>query len=155
MAKNLFIVALVLLSIQSTYAQTAIVTAGGENDAVSYSIGQAIVGTATGENGSAEIGVQQTYVLIVSQLKNVINDLDASVTVYPNPTSNILQVKIETDFTTEVSYSLISNSGQLIFQGKSADSNHFQIGMETFPIGTYILRIEQTGKVYNCQVIKK
>lgn len=129
-------------------AQTSVVSAGGEGAELSFSVGQAIAGTAIG-NGSAEIGVQQTYVMKVSGLSEA--ELMAEVTVYPNPTSSFLHITMPD--ATDVVCMLYGENGQLITTSALSCGSE-QIDMRTLPAGNYILRLSGRGKEQIFQVIK-
>ncbi|MCR5050202.1 MAG: T9SS type A sorting domain-containing protein [Paludibacteraceae bacterium] len=144
------------LCIATLNAQVVVVPAGGDGDNFSFSVGQAVVGVASGETGSAEIGVQQSYTLTVLGIEQTPAMTGTSVKVYPNPTASMLRIDVVTNESAEVEYMLYTDHGQLL------ESKHFDpampidIDMTDYPTGTYILRLTQNGQVgAGYQVIKK
>jgi len=81
------------LSAQETF-DTSAGEAVGINGTSSYMIGQLVYTTNTGVNGSLIQGVQQTYSISTSIVKNK-TDLDVALSIYPNPAINKLSLKIE------------------------------------------------------------
>ena len=137
-------------------AQVVVVPAGGDGDQVAFSVGQAVVGEAVGETGSAEIGVQQSYKLSVQGLEQTPGMAGTTVKVYPNPTASMLRVDVATNSANEVEYMLYSDHGQLLDSKRFDPSMPIDIDMTDYPTGTYILRLTQNGQVgAGYQVIKK
>ena len=139
-----------------TRAQIAVVPAGGDGDQVAFSVGQSVAGLAVGETGSAEIGVQQTFTLLVSGLHKIPAMAGTTIAVYPNPTSSMLQINVVSTVEGEVDYELFSIQGQLLESKRFDPKLPMEIDMTGYPQGTYTLRLLQNGKVgAGCQVIKK
>ena len=137
-------------------SQVVVVPAGGDGDQVAVSVGQAAVGVAVGETGSAEIGVQQSYTLTVLGLEETPDMAGVTVKVYPNPTASMLRVDVATDKAVEVEYGLYTDNGQLLESKRFDPSMPIDIDMTDYPVGTYILRLSQGGVVgAGYQVIKK
>ena len=157
--KNIYRFSLLLFMCMCTYvlrAQVAVVPAGGDGDQVAFSVGQAVAGLAVGETGSAEIGVQQTYSLLVSGLHEIPAMAGTAITVYPNPTSSMLQIKVVSTIQGDVDYELFSVQGQLLESKRFDPKLPMEIDMTGYPQGTYTLRLLQNGQVgAGCQVIKK
>jgi|GEM_PF-1916423 len=139
-----------------THAQIAVVPAGGDGDQVAFSVGQSVAGLAVGETGSAEIGVQQTFTLLVSGLHEIPAMAGTTIAVYPNPTSSMLQINVVSTIEGDVDYELFSIQGQLLESKRFDPKLPMEIDMTGYPQGTYTLRLLQNGKVgAGCQVIKK
>ena len=95
--KKLLIAALLLGAFQAQ-AQEAVATSGGNpsgiNGNVSYTIGQVVYTTNTGTTGSIAQGVQQPFeIQIVLGIENF--NINLQMAVFPNPTTNWLQLDIK------------------------------------------------------------
>ena len=101
--KRLKLSAVLLLGLGLTglQAQQSINAAGGNatgsGGMVSYSVGQVAYKTHTGTSGSVSEGVQQPYEISVVTAIEKTKGINLSVTAYPNPTTDFLQLKIENE----------------------------------------------------------
>jgi hypothetical protein len=144
--KKLVFLALCLLSINIITAQTSINAAGGsiENAGVSfsYSIGQVFY-----ETNILNEGVQLPYNIIGVVGIEDIDSIFLNIAAYPNPTSDFLELKIETkdlDFK-NVRYQIFDINGNHL---KSDKIDGFQtiISMENALLGVYILEVKLKNK---------
>ena len=91
-------IAFLLLGLGGLHAQDAVPATGGEatgtSGTASYSVGQVVYTTNTGTTGSVAQGVQQPYDISITV---GINEMPISLewSVYPNPTTGFLTVKVE------------------------------------------------------------
>lgn len=141
---------LLIFSMGYVHAQEAIPAAGGDasgsNGTLSYSVGQVVYTTGSGSTGSMNQGVQQPYDISTNSIVEESDDMTLSV--FPNPTEDVLTLSVEnTDFS-EYNYELYNNQGQLI-QLKSIDANQVNIPMQDLNAATYILilKIKSTDEV--------
>jgi len=136
--------------VQQTSAQTNVNTAGGNitgaTGSVSYSVGQVVNSTITGTTGSVYTGVQLPYeISIISGIEQTGINLDFKA--YPNPTVDNLFLEIDLNAQTpETYYSLIDNSGKVIFYNKVID-NPTTIQLYEMIKGVYYLKISQNDKL--------
>ena len=152
------LVTTLLLGLTQVNAQEAVVTSGGNasgtNGNVSYSVGQTIYTTNLGTNGSVAQGVQQAfeiYTLLGAENFNI----NLQLAVYPNPTTNWLQLEVKnTDFT-NLSYQLFDLNGKMIYNQKvTAETS--TISMEQLPAAIFLLKIVSNNKeVKSFKIIKK
>ena len=135
-------------------AQTAVVVTGGDGQEMTYSIGQAVAGYAEDSDWSTTIGVLQVYPLTIDQLPNVENNLQADVSVYPNPTSALLHIQVADDVS--VNCELAGSNGQIVLRAAHQPAA-FTLNMSTLPAGVYLLRLTTTDKSRQAvfQIIKK
>lgn len=135
-------------------AQTAVVTTGADGPDMTYSIGQAVAGYAESSEGSITIGVLHAYPLTIDQLPNVENNLQADVSVYPNPTSALLHIQVADDVS--VDCELAGSNGQIVLRAAHQPAA-FTLNMSTLPAGVYLLRLTTTDKSRQAvfQIIKK
>jgi len=138
-------IAFLLLSLGELQAQEAVLTSGGEatgnGGTVSYSIGQ-VAYSAIGTNGSVTQGVQQVYE-ITTVLGLELTNITLEVSIYPNPTTDYLQLKIENDESShieELNYQLFTMEGKLV-DSKKIMGSETRIPMEEFRTSTYLLKV--------------
>ena len=144
--KKTVIIVLLLAGLIRAEAQVAETASGGEatgpSGSVSYSVGQVFYTAATSANGSVSSGVQQAYE-ISSTLG--INDetISLELSVYPNPTSDYLTLKVEE--TAQLTYQLYNVQGILI-EEKLVNSYTTGIDLEAHPSATYFLTVLKNSK---------
>lgn len=130
--------AIILLGISTNVAQSqqAVVVAGSDiinnTGSVSYSIGQ-VSYVCGGTDVTISPGVQQTYGKLVVHI-----DSNISITVWPNPVSNLLNINISNKNDKGLVYQLYSIDGRLL-ESKKGDENSLNISMANYTPGNYIL----------------
>ncbi len=137
-----------LLSTGIAFSQEAPVSAGGDltgtNGNVSYSVGQEAYTTDTGTNGSVAQGVQQPYE-IYTVLGSENFNINLQMTVFPNPTANVLTLQIKNYDFSMMNYQLFDLNGRLIESEKiSAEST--TIVIEKYPTAVYLLKVMENNK---------
>ena len=99
---KLCIMLLLVLILTGLKAQEAIPSSGGNasgsGGSVNYSFGQIVYTTNTGINGSVAQGVQQPYEISVVTGVEEANGINLIWTAYPNPATDHLQLKVESNF---------------------------------------------------------
>lgn len=135
---------LCILCFTALRAQNAIPVTGGNasgsGGSVSYSVGQIFYHTFSGTNGSAAEGVQQPYeISVISAVENT-GFIDLVCTVYPNPSSGVLKLIIETPAYQEMRFRLFTMNGVLL-QDKKVRSKETEISLEGFTSSIYILKV--------------
>ena len=153
--KTIFSVAFLLLGLGGLHAQESPTATGGEatgvGGTVSYSLGQVVYTTNTGSNGSVEQGVQQPYEISATVGINE-SSISLEMSVYPNPTTNYLTLKVE--ITKNLSYQLFDMQGKVIVSKKIID-NTTTVVMENLPTATYLLKVTDSNKtVKTFKIIK-
>ena len=138
-------------------AQDAIPTSGGEASgsvgSASYSVGQTVYTTISGTNGTATQGVQQPYeISIVDGLEEL--GINLHVSVYPNPTTDFLQLTIENENLKKFRYQLYDMNGKLL-KNKKITVNETSIAFNNFLSATYYLKVIKGNKeVKTFKIIK-
>jgi hypothetical protein len=153
------IVALLLLGfgITTVYGQQATTTTGGNasgsGGTVAYSVGQVVYNTNTGTtNGSVAQGVQQAYE--ISSVGVNETELNISLQAYPNPTTDYLQLKVESEKLKDLSFQLVDMAGKLI-ESKKITNTTETIRMENLPSASYFLKVCNDNKeVKSFKIIK-
>lgn len=147
--KSIFLSTLVLIAGYGLHAQNNPVTTGGNatgsGGAISYSVGQVVYTTNTGENGTVAQGLQQPYEISTTVGLNE-ETVSLVMSAYPNPTTNHLYLTVE-DFS-NLNYQLIDLAGKVI-ESNNIISTSTLINMEEFPSAIYYINVTQ-----NSQLIK-
>lgn len=123
-------------------AQETVVVSGGNasgsGGSISYSVGQTIQNTISGSNGSAIQGIQFYFESETLSIIDLSSNLEIST--YPNPTSSILNLKVEGLRNLKLSYKLYNLLGVTLANGSITQINN-RINVEDLPSATYILQI--------------
>jgi hypothetical protein len=142
--KKIRIFLLLCMSLTYGYAQQVFTAAGGDNSgpggSVSYSIGTVVYKTNAEAKGSEAQGAQQPYeISVVTGIHDVI-DSDIDCSVYPNPASELLTLKIKNYDYSGLSLKLFDSNGKLLMS-KKAEGNETSIPLYGFVPATYFLKI--------------
>jgi hypothetical protein len=126
--------------------------ASGSGGSVAYSVGQIVYTTSTGTSGSVAQGVEQAYEISSVGIKETA--LNISLSVFPNPTSDFLTLKVQ-DYNNEaLSYNLLDEQGKLVLN-EQITNQETQIAMSTLARGSYFINIVQANKkIQTFKIIK-
>ncbi len=81
--------------------------------------------------------------------------LDAAITIFPNPVSDVLSIKISTADFRNLTLSLIDVTGRLI-QSENVTNSEMQLNMRKLSSGVYIVKIEsEEGGIAVREIVKK
>jgi hypothetical protein len=144
--------------IQTTlFAQNATVAAGGDaagsGGTLSYSVGQLFFNSYTDVTGSLVHGLQQPFEIMV--IDGINQTVSLACSVYPNPTSDILHLKVDNNTSIGMTYQLYDASGKLLLF-KTIENNEASISMQNFVPATYFLKIRDNKKeIKTFKIIKK
>jgi hypothetical protein len=153
--KTITSVAFLLLGLGGLQAQQSPTATGGEatgtGGTASYSVGQVVYTTNTGTNGSMAQGVQQPYEISTTVGINE-TAINLALSVYPNPTTNYLTLKVEDN--SNLSYQLYDLQGKVI-ENKKVVANSTIVKMEGLPKAIYFLNVTKNNKsVKTFKIIK-
>ena len=152
MNKKLITTMALVAAAVGSFAQSAVSSAGYEatgDGTVSATIGQTAFMAVANENGSISQGVQQAYEITT---ETGIDVTEIQLTAFPNPTSDVLNLKIDGDFGT-VTYALYNNSSALVTKG-TANGSETQIQMGAYKPGVYFLEVKMDGKAKKFKVVR-
>ena len=126
--------------------------ATGSGGSVAYSVGQIVYTTSTGTTGSVAQGVEQAYEIYSVGIKET--TLNISLSVFPNPTSDFLTLKVE-DYNNEaLNYTLLDEQGRLVFN-EQITTQDTQVAMSTLARGAYFINVLQANKkIQTFKIIK-
>jgi hypothetical protein len=121
---------------------------------VSYSIGQSVYTTNTGTGGSVSQGVQQPYEIMIVSGFGEVHVISLTASVYPNPTSDIITLKVENYTVENLGYYLYDINGALL-ENKRIESNKTNIVMSNLPPAVYFLKVtERNEEIKAFKIIK-
>ena len=154
---TLFLLAFLLsFSVQAQTSHQVLSATGGDasgsGGSVAYSVGQIVYTTSTGTTGSVAQGVEQAYEIYSVGIKET--TLNISLSVFPNPTSDFLTLKVE-DYNNEtLNFDLLDEQGKLILS-EQITNQETQVAMSTLARGSYFINIVQTNKqIQTFKIIK-
>jgi hypothetical protein len=158
LSKFILVFGLLVYSISSE-AQSTIASsggnAGGTGGSASYTVGQIVYTTDNGTTGSVAKGVQQPYEISVITAIEKAKDISLSCSVYPNPVSDLLTLKIDNYVLTSLTYKLIDVNGKLI-ENKKISGNELTITMSNLSPALYLLKIfDHQKEIKTFKIIKK
>ena len=151
-----FLAFLLSFSVQAQTSHQVLSATGGDasgsGGTVAYSVGQIAYTTSTGTTGSVAQGVEQAYEIYSVGIKETA--LNISLSVFPNPTSDFLTLKVE-DYNNEaLSYNLLDEQGKLVLN-EQIITQDTQVAMSTLARGAYFINIVQANKkIQTFKIIK-
>jgi len=141
------IVAFLLLGLGGLHAQQTVTTTGSEatgtGGTASYTVGQVVYTTNTGTNGNVAQGVQQPFE-ISTTLGISETTINLELSVYPNPTTDFLTLKVEK--TDGLTYQLYDLQGKII-ESKAVNSPSSNISLEAQPTSIYFLKVTKNKQI--------
>lgn len=157
--KIFFIISILMLSLVELQAQESINTAGGNasgsGGSVSYSVGQVFYTSNSDANTSVAQGVQQPYEISVVSSVEEAKSITLSVSAYPNPATDYLQLQIEGEMIENLSFQLADINGKIL-QNQQILNNQTTIIISNYVSSTYFLKVFQSNKeTKTFKIIKK
>lgn len=152
---SVIIILMTHLAISQTVSPELVSSAGDSFNNTSYqldwSIGECV--TATHSAGAYVItqGFHQNTYIITS-----VEDLraDIEMLVYPNPTSDFINLKVESSKVESLQFTITDLSGKVLQNGKFANQTE-QIYFSSYAVGTYLITISQNNQILKSfQIIK-
>ena len=145
MGKTILVFLLLSGSSFATSAQHATLSTGGDasgsGGTSSYSIGQLVYTTNQGVTGSITQGVQQPFIIeAITGLDEL--GISLNLIAYPNPATDFVQLKVESEMLTDISYQLYNMQGKMLGSNKLTEIQT-GIDMTSFSPATYILKVIQ------------
>ncbi len=132
----------------SVSAQESINAAGmnlsGSNGNLTSSIGQTFYETSASSSRSVSAGVQQAYE-ITETLGSEITEINLSLKIYPNPTPDVIYLKVGFNDYKKYRYELFDGSGKVL-TSNVVNESQTSIIMSAYPAATYYLKILKDGK---------
>jgi hypothetical protein len=154
------IIHILILSILSGYgkivAQEVVSSAGDShsnaNGSISYTIGEPVIETFTGENNILTQGFQQTNLMVTAI--DELPGLDFEISAFPNPATEIVKIRIGKESIVGMQYMLYDMSGNLLLRN-GLEGTETEIPFNDFSPAEYILRISDNSKeVKSFKIVK-
>ncbi len=146
MKSIIFISCCVFSGIHLVHAQSSPNSGGnnasGSSGVIAYSIGQTFYEPIASLGGSTSPGVQQSYEIADTTLGQEIAEIGLSLKIYPNPTTDILNLRIDLNDFQKYSYELQDFAGRFLNK-KSVSGKVSEISMSKYPSGTYLLKVSK------------
>ena len=146
---KLSVLLLLVIGLTGLQAQEAVTASGGNasgSGTVSYSVGQVVYTTNTSTiSGSVTQGVQQPYeISVVTGLEEIVGTT-LICSVYPNPATYFIKLKVENYKTENLAYQLFDISGNLL-ENKKIEGNETTISMVKLIPAIYFLKVIDYNK---------
>jgi hypothetical protein len=118
---------------------------------ISYSIGQVFYSEQKSNEGKVNQDVQQAYIITALGIENLPN---INISVFPNPTTDKIQLKVDKVEGNQLRYELVNNDGKSIAINQ-INSEEVVIDMKTLPVAVYYLNIlDEKNKLKSFKIIK-
>jgi hypothetical protein len=75
--------------------------------------------------------------------------------IYPNPTKNVINIKVSNDFGLPDNYTIYNNLGQIISQSKVSSKSDLTVNTSSLSNGVYSISVEKGGQKKSLQFIKE
>lgn len=136
--------------------QNSVNVVGGDmynnSGSISFSIGQVVIENTINTTGSISQGVQQAFEITTLNLEE--NNLNLSLSAYPNPTQTQLILHIGNYNQEKLKYKIVSSDGKLLSQG-SIQSIETVIDFLQLPKAMYFIEVqEKSTKLQTFSIIK-
>ncbi len=146
MKNYLFLILVLTASVSVKAQQLEVVAASGDfyknsSGSLSWTLGEAAIETLSESNYILTQGFQQSKITVTSV--NELPGLDFTISVFPNPASDFLTVKVEkNDGFTGLMYHLYDINGKLLLL-KQPEGNETTISLSNFNPSIYFLEVIQ------------
>lgn len=149
MKTTLFTLSLFLVSFSIQVSGQETLNTGGTNMSgtagnVTASLGQIFYETTPSSAGNITTGVQQPYE-ITATLGVDITEISLNLTIFPNPTADILNLKMGFKDYNKYRYDIFDSSGKLLASQPILQAQT-QIIMSSYPASIYLLKVSKEGK---------
>ncbi len=152
--KHIFL-SVTLLSSAYSFAQSmerqVVASSGGQSNVsgtqIDWTLGEVVVGTATGSGYTVNEGFHQTFIKVTSIDEVVKWDIE----LYPNPTQDYIHLNPKS-FNQEYKLRLFDSSGKSLLESNNSGSS--KVNLEFLPNGVYILQFVANNQVQSYRIIK-
>ncbi len=146
------------MGVGTIQAQEDVTTTGGNakgtGGTVSYTVGQVAYTTNTSTTGTVTQGVQQPYEILVLTGTVEAKGISLEFSVYPNPTSDYLKLKVENYNLENLTYQLYDVSGSLIQNGEIVNQETILETGGLAPAAYYLRIIDNNKEIKTFKIIK-
>ena len=110
-----------------------------------YSVGQMVFSEIAGKNGNVLQGIQQPFEIIIEKHIDPSFQISLNCSVYPNPTSDFVVLKIDNDKFSQMSYEIIDINGKIIEQN-TINNRETKIDFSQYILASYLLKVKHFNK---------
>lgn len=157
---NLLRIMLILLLITQVgiYSQEAVPASGGNvsdiGGTVSFTVGEVVYTKISNNNGIVSQGVQQPYEIFTVGIEDGINE-NISLSVFPNPSDNELNLQVDDSDFSKYSYQLSDLLGKVL-DSQNISTNRTLLNLTDNPSAPYFVKVIQENKVVKIfKIIKR
>lgn len=146
------------LGVNMALAQESVNASGGDatgiGGTVSYSVGQVVYASNTASTGDVTQGVQHAYEVFSLDVPEAVSNL--SLTIFPNPTTSILNVKVGDYSGQKWTYRLYDIQGRQLSSGQIANEQT-EIDIQNLSVNTYFIDVlnSENQRIKSYKIIKK
>jgi hypothetical protein len=116
----------------------------GSGGSVSYTVGQSFYNTVNGTNGTLDHGVQIPFeISVVTEIVEARN-ITLECTIYPNPTTGLLKLTVESFDFENLRFRLYDINGSLL-QEEKIESEETKISIENLSNSVYFLIVSKNN----------
>ena len=157
--KNILLIFISFLLQQfNLFAQETVPVSGGSVNGTGgsgyYSVGQMVYSDIVGKNGNVLQGIQQLFEIIIEKHVDPSFQISLNCSVYPNPTSDFVMLKIENDKFSQMSYEIIDINGKSIEQN-TINNRETKIDFSQYILASYLLKVKHFNKdVVTYKIVK-
>ncbi|SDF52250.1 T9SS type A sorting domain-containing protein [Epilithonimonas hungarica] len=149
MKTTIFAFSFLVSGITFLQAQTSMNASGGNASSTSsgntsYSVGQAFQDTRSNSSLSVSEGVQQPYE-ITETMGVDISEISLNIKIFPNPTQDILNLKIDFSDYNRYHYEIYDSSSKILMS-KAVTSKNTAMSISSYPAALYYLKVTKNGK---------
>jgi hypothetical protein len=145
--RTILVILFIVTCCPGLFAQEVVATAGSTfsntSGSISYTIGEGVANTLTKGDKTITQGFQQGNLSV--SVVSVLKDLDFSISVFPNPTSDVLTLKLNKEDMTGLKYLLFDMNGRLLSQ-KNLETNETTINVNQLNNGLYLIKVQDSMK---------
>ena len=158
MRNTCFLLVILLFTMVSSFAQEAILPAGGDGSgsggSVAFSVGQILYISSGGVSDELIHGVQQPYeISIIIGLE--FKEIGLTLSTYPNPVTDLLILKVESLKWKDLNFQMYNIEGKILLSDKLLNAET-TIDMSTLAPGMYLLKVcMEKDPVKTFKIIKK
>ena len=151
--KKIFILTTAVLAFFISNAQEQeVISSAGEHYSngsvqISWTLGEIVTETATDGNNIVTQGFHQTNLTITKIEEEYINNVDASITIFPNPTSDLATINLTDVDISNFIFELNDNKGKTILK-KNFESESEVIDFSQYAASIYYIRIYNKSGTY-------
>jgi len=151
------ILVITIMGSSSLLAQESLNSTGGDilspNGSVNYTVGQTIYTTIFDSTGQVIQGIQNPVIEVIDGIESA-KQIELTMLVYPNPTSNLLTLNIGNYSPRELTYSLFDLNGKLILTS-AIKNEKTTISLQNLARASYVLIVlEQNQPIKSFSIIK-